>query len=66
MLHSYRVRIHAHFDSFSEIWEVVVGVDLSRGEGLPRGVVKVVVSGQIPECPCAQGQRGVGAGVGVE
>ena len=39
MKHSCRVRIHAHFDSFSEIWEVVVGVDLSRGEVCRGGLL---------------------------
>ena len=43
----------------------MLGVDLSRGEGLPRGgFVEVVVSIQIPECPRAQGRRGAGVGAG--
>ena len=60
MVHSYRARIHAHFDFYSVVLGVVVGVvvvvlvvGFGRGVGLSRGGFAIkAVFGLIPACLC--------------
>ena len=53
MVHSYRARIHAHFDFYSVVLGVVGVTGLARGVGLSRGdFATMAVLGLIPVCLC--------------